>query len=662
MNNSSLNEKAVERLEESLRREERVVRKEEREERKRVDTSTIVEVLVPRQPTVKIKLKGEITAIESGPLALRIRLVRLALPRPYIRLTSIELSRLCIPKLRVLVKEPENIRISTEDPLQVQLYEPIPLSIKLKPPRDISVRLLADFKPIELGKAIPLLLKAASSPVIRLPVYPAPSISSKKAICGLRLGPREEKIKVEAPVETPVGKPPKIEGGKAGIRRVPIPKLIGELRSVIGSMGKRPVCLILEKRPGDSYVMALALICGEIYRIFKGGKPEPRYVSTGLKDEIERYLRGGDRIFIVDDSESQLLPPLGTITSAKELWEKVNLDLLLDRLRELFFQDFGFIIFHVSGWSEELEKRFKKEAFIDAIRISSPSWPLEVKREIARICWGFEDSEGTSFDEIFTSAKSKFESELNKVLSNWRIGLYIKADKEASDEHEAAKRIVVECLARELGAMEEDEVVELLKKGVIDTECEFEGGRADVCLKTRDGRIVRFLEIETLYGRGMKVLEELFRKTILKYKGYSKEVNIVFLTGILALLFANDLIEMKEEALKEYDLNVKFYLLNIKERRLVPLDEVFENLEKLFKRQGESGQQLLSDSDVEALWQIYSEKLREAGINPQDPRYKRIFESILDYSASREENLKRLLEELEAIMRSSRGSHVNQRS
>jgi len=658
MNGSSLNEKTMEKFEGSLRREERVVRKEEHREKRQVDAST-TKVPVPRQPLIKIKLKEEITAIESRPLALRIRQVRLVLPRPYIRLMSIEPGKPCIPKLKVIVREPENIRISTEEPLQVQLYEPIPPLIKLKPPKDISVRLLTGFEPVELGKAIPLLLRTASPPVIRLLVRPAPHVSSKRAVCKLGLSPREKKIEIVA--ETTIKKlPPGIEKGKAGIRRAPTPELFAGLRSVINSIGGKPVCLILEKRPGDLYVMALALICGEIYRMFRGGKPEPRYISTGLKDEIERYLRGGDRIFIIDDSESQLLPPLSNITSAKELWEKVNLDLLLDRLRELPFQDFGFIIFHVSGWSEELEKRFKKEAFIDAIRISSPSWPLEVKREIARICWGFKDGEGTSFDEIFTSAKSRFESELNKVLSNWRIGLYIKVDEGASDEHEAAKRIVVECLARELGAMEEDEVVELLKKGVIDTECEFEGGRADVCLKTPNG--VRFFEVETLYGRGRRVLEELFRKTILKYKGYSKEVNIVFLTGIPALLFVNDLIEMKEEALKEYDLNVKFYLLNIKERRLVLLDEVFENLEKLFKRQGESGQHLLSDSDVEALWQIYSEKLREADINPQDPRYKRIFESILDYSASREENLKRLLEELEDIVRSSRGSYVNQRS
>jgi len=59
------------------------------------------------------------------------------------------------------------------------------------------------------------------------------------------------------------------------------------------------------------------------------------------------------------------------------------------------------------------------------------------------------------------------------------------------------KIIVIEILAKELGARSKEDVVRMLKEGVIETECDLGNGRrADICVR----RNQRFVEIETFYG------------------------------------------------------------------------------------------------------------------------------------------------------------------
>jgi hypothetical protein len=105
-----------------------------------------------------------------------------------------------------------------------------------------------------------------------------------------------------------------------------LPPFIRALSEVADSSG-RPVVLVVPSVRGDSFVSAVAIACREIYRVVKGGKPEPRWISAAsMKEEIERYLSAGDRIFLVDDREGKLL-------GAKE-----SQGALRDRLKELFFR------------------------------------------------------------------------------------------------------------------------------------------------------------------------------------------------------------------------------------------------------------------------------------------------------------------------------------
>jgi hypothetical protein len=97
------------------------------------------------------------------------------------------------------------------------------------------------------------------------------------------------------------------------------PPFIRALSEVAESSG-RPVVLVVPSVRGDSFVSAVAIACREIYRVVKGGKPEPRWISAAsMKEEIERYLSAGDGIFVTDDREGELLGARDLLIKS---WEK----------------------------------------------------------------------------------------------------------------------------------------------------------------------------------------------------------------------------------------------------------------------------------------------------------------------------------------------------
>ena len=352
-----------------------------------------------------------------------------------------------------------------------------------------------------------------------------------------------------------------------------LPPVIRELSDIsrAASVAKRPVCIVLPKRE-DSFVGAVAIICREIYRMVKGGKPEARWISRGLKEEIEDYLRAEGRVFVIDDSKCEFFPDFEKISTTKELLEKVDMEKVLDRMRELFSQDFGFIVFHVNWkWAGRLANLLKERVkSAEVVEIYPPDLRPEEKETLARICWDFVEagSSGT-FDNIFETCEKNFYEELKKrrdLLSS--LLPYIKLDKSASDEHEYMKAIVVELLAKELGAKSMDEVVKIMKEGDVETEFELEEGRgrADIYVKPQN----RFVEIETFYGTGDPMFK--LNGTLQKYLGRSGRVDVVLLMGIHALLYARDLLEL-EESYKKCGLRVNFYIPDLKGGRLVSLRE-----------------------------------------------------------------------------------------
>lgn len=351
-------------------------------------------------------------------------------------------------------------------------------------------------------------------------------------------------------------------------------KALGGFAKPIG----RPVCIVLSKTKSESYVHSVALTCREIYRIVEGGKPKPRWLSEGSKEEIEEYMKAGDMIFVVDDSKCRMLPNFSKIEEANKLFERVRESKLFDRLRELFSQDYGFIIFHVSDrFKNEFTRMLRENVgrYVKIVELSSKGLLKDVKEEIARMCWGFVDAEGETFDELFGSAEKKYYEELIRISEDIELMHWMKRDPEASLEHEALKAFVIKAVARELRAKSMGEIVQMLERGVIKTEYEFEGRKSDVYVCPAD----RHLEVETFYGTGDPITDKLDNQTLAKYRG-EESVDVVLL-GLHALLYAGKLLELARVYRKHHGLNVNFYIPDLKSGRLIPLHNVLDRLNQL---------------------------------------------------------------------------------
>ncbi|MCC6064485.1 MAG: hypothetical protein LM576_00745 [Thermofilum sp.] len=355
-----------------------------------------------------------------------------------------------------------------------------------------------------------------------------------------------------------------------------LPPFIRALSEVADSSG-RPVVLVVPSVRGDSFVSAVAIACREIYRVVKGGKPEPRWISAAsMKEEIERYLSAGDRIFVIDDREGKLLGA-GRVQTIESVEARVDLQALLDRLRELFSQDFGFVILHVK--EEVADSVYAAleglHLGVKVVRVEPPcGWSLEDKRRFVEACWGFVEVEGQSFDKMFREAEEKFFEELNNVGKDDAIALRVKQDENASSEHECLKVFVVKCLAKELGCRSRREIAEALRSGLVETEYEFGGGRADIYVPSQQ----RFVEVETFYGTEDPVKKKLHGVTLSKYINRANRVDVVILNGLLAVLYAHRLLTLAEVYREDHRITVNFYVPNFKEERLVPLKEILDLL------------------------------------------------------------------------------------
>jgi hypothetical protein len=499
---------------------------------------------------------------------------------------------------------PETAKVETVKPLHTLLPTHLEKRVEIRKPK---------IEPQELTKVIPDVSQITTQELLPKPI-------------------EKESVSEEAKIAGVGERPPELSEDE-----IFIPPILEELSTATASMD-RPVCIILSKKADDSFIYSVAVICREIYRIVKGGKPTPRWISEELRDEIERRLRAEDMIFIVDDSKSKLLPDFSKIRSCKELLEKLNLEIVEDRLREFFSQDFGFVIFHVNErWASTFANLLRKELGnrVNIIEVAPPKWELNTKIEVAKACWGFVGGEGGTFDDIFSSCENKFLGKLKEVLEDVELTHWLVRDENAGDEHEAMKGVVAECLARELGATRKDDVIQMLKVKVIETEHPLDGGRCDVYV----AKLSRFVEIETFYGRGNPVIR-LDNDTLKKYGG-KRSVDIVLLTGIAALLYARRLIKLANVYRKDHDLEVNFYLPDLRDRKLIPLKQVFRTLESAI---GTRRVEELTEDDVRRLWEDFSQALREGGKDPE--KYREVFYLLLNRFETYQENLRRLLEEV----------------
>jgi hypothetical protein len=511
-------------------------------------------------------------------------------------------------------------------------------------------------KPLRPAIKLKLVERRVSEIIKNVARKPAPLLTPRMLIES-RKGEEGERVE-ESPKIAGSAEETEKEKGPILPGEIFIPSLLEELGSAASTVD-RPICIVLPKREHYPFLENVAITCREIYRIVGKGKPEARSTTEGHKEgiseEIKRCLRAGEMVFIVDADKYELLSVLSKIRSREELYDHLEKEeyrekrMVLDRLRELFSQNFGFIIFHIKEeQADQLANSIEKivKGYAKVVKLRVLDWPSHVRSLFAKVCWGFMEGEGETLDDMFKSCMDGFFNELEKVNSEsdyLELILHINRDENAGLEHENMKVIVVECLARELGATNKHEVIEMLRNRKIETECEVNGGRADIYVPSQQ----RYVEIETFYGTGDPISK--LKETLRKYEGCRGcRVDIVLLTGIQALLYARRLVKFAEIYHKEHGLRINFYLPNLKERRLIPLQEVFHMLKEAMAPLEPA---ILTEDDIERLWNEFSEKLREYGENPE--KYRAVFEGMSNRYKSYEEN-RWILDEVEGLVKAKK--------
>lgn len=349
-----------------------------------------------------------------------------------------------------------------------------------------------------------------------------------------------------------------------------IPELLNLIFSITGGKidsGKAKVLCVGELQC-DSHCGALMTICARIYREKKGGTPEPyqlTHLTDDFKNEIIKWMKAEDKIFLAELKEKDW----------KKLKESKNdWDYLLDRIKDLYIQNCGFIIFNKRI---NLEFPIAHHA-IKILDITPQKLDTKLKNDISSMIWGFVDlDEPGTFDHVFESAKNKFECQLEKDAEEEPYFTATKEHDGESPEHFEIKVFLVRCLTKVL-KLKEHEI-----QNEIQVEVGHGGVTPDIWVPARS----EVYEVETLFGGGNHPRNKI-KTTIDKYEGLPeiKKINIVldnltFLRHIEGLSDMEHTYNTRKGWGGANGRSVEFYTLDLQNNSLVSMKRVIKHLKQL---------------------------------------------------------------------------------
>jgi len=352
--------------------------------------------------------------------------------------------------------------------------------------------------------------------------------------------------------------------------------------------GLRAVNIILDRpfiifavKPYDrryDYVEYLKLLLRELYRVRAIGLPSPRHLAVGFEKETLRIKAGG-HIYVMD---------------MDEIWERLkrekreeeSLDYVKDRVRELFSQGFGFLVFYGS----EAVLREVKKLWKEVPPVALPPKPIEMRPiehdalfTLVNLTWGIIRMEmpgdGAILDIHAVEREYGYYDALLRIANSLSAALLVRPSPEPEEElprpgesveHYALKALVVRYL------IEEEKVpVDRIK-----TEYEIRKNLiVDVYVEDHPtlGRMI--IEVETLYGTGLP-LTKLVHTIETRY-GLADKLWIV-IPNPQAMLFLNQILALREYCVKRKIL-VEFYVIDVEEKKLVPITKLKDMIEEIRK-------------------------------------------------------------------------------
>ncbi|MDF2956528.1 MAG: hypothetical protein OD814_000150 [Candidatus Alkanophagales archaeon MCA70_species_1] len=333
-------------------------------------------------------------------------------------------------------------------------------------------------------------------------------------------------------------------------------EFIDPIQNVLGLSSRLSIdrpALILAKKPKSEkyeYIEFLKRILREIYRVHGRGLPRPAHTTSDF-DEVKQDIRADKHIWVLDIDKVE-----------------VKTRYLEDRLRELYSQNFGFLILY--GSEEKLNK------VKSVLKPDSPlpkCYEVSVNEEdivfkLARVMWGRMEEVPSLFslDTITVMLEDAYFDEVENLAND--ISTIINVEPSDEDEEGLGGESIIHYALKAL-------VFRYLKNMGIDenrikTEWDLVDGRADIFVSDPElGELV--VEIETLYGTGIPMLK--LRKRIESRLKRGFNLWIVIPTPQLIIYF-KDVCALRKAYRKKYGDRVEFFGVDLGSQEIVRVGEI----------------------------------------------------------------------------------------
>jgi hypothetical protein len=556
----------------------------------------------PQPPYLKIKLRSFV-----GPKLLSIQISPTTLIIPTISMA---------PRAMAL----KDVRVSILTPNTIHELVTPPLRLKLKPLSDISVRPIIRSEPSKgMGVLTPLIKPARV-------VFQRPSVvfnllerSSTVYVPRMQLTPSIEEYQ---PIMQ--ASKPEVKVGATEIAE-PEEPFEGEIESLfelfleeksgkgIGgalSYSGEPVYIVLAKPYDDEYkcVDALHYFCIRALREY-GILPDTRALSSGYgRAEIERYLGEREITIITEGALSKelvvKLEKRGSEAPQLELvLKELNEDALADRMKDIG-KGLQYVIFHVEQHLAGLlyDKLWKlRSKFHDKIFWIEPkALSTELRRELAKLMWSFVDVPNMgSYDQLLGFGKTTYYNKLESIGREVERKLerpypIPRANPQGpeSEEHLLLKEFLAKCLVdkppeelllSKIAREERYKHIEFEKEWRIGDNIAI----SDAYVES-DGIAI---EVETLFEegkRGGKPLVKIRDETVEKYRRIPINELWILMENITMLRHLRELWGLRTLYRRWYEkgelsFQVKFFALDLKDEKLVSMEELAGYLHKILR-------------------------------------------------------------------------------
>ncbi|MFP3320558.1 MAG: hypothetical protein RXO24_08335, partial [Acidilobus sp.] len=453
--------------------------------------------------------------------------------------------------LKVDERVPANVMLSAKvslQPVTVSFSRPSAASLQLDDSNHVPQRTTYELKPVSVTFAQPgrASLGNVSDEVRGLGVTPA---SSTKSVT---------ESATESAAAQFASPPPSISSKSATTSAAaPSPHELSEgeieevekaVDSALFGLGRlvpdRPLLIVARHVKGFGYIEFLKRVLREVYRVRVGGLPEPKHVSNvaDLRPLIPVEVGAGGRIFVIDLVSGDL----GDLLKNSNVKgpSQALLMRIMDRLRELFSQGYGFIVIYGDhyidilmrgAWAEALRGGALKNYLLTIPRPNRIS--PEISKEslyvlLANLMWGrvsepkmdYEDI--GSFDGLVVRLEDEYWRALEGALKDFNVQVLVRPSAEGDEagresmSHYLTKAFMVNYLVSRLteefkgeGAKEDEARRSALE--CVSTEYQPGGAnvRYDVYVNGGCGSMSGLVvEVETLYGTGTalhKVLDTI---------------------------------------------------------------------------------------------------------------------------------------------------------